>query len=250
MRVAVFRCVTDGYDLPVVKNDVVDGFDYFFFTDSEKVELPGYDTVKVSEEAAKNFSGPLINRYYKILCHRVLQDYDYSIYLDGNVVVHSGLRELFLKFRYSEAQIGLFKHNKNHTLEEEIESVITFNKADQEHVLRERSIIIENKVDLSTTISDNSILFRRHSGIELAMDAWFDQTARFSRRDQLSLPVVLSRFDLDVFWFDFAQRNFNLYFSVSTHMGVKATFRHKVKVSLFSFVRAFCLQFLRLLDQR
>lgn len=237
MTVAVYRCITGGYDVPVDDRVVHPEYDYILFTDNPDLSLKGYQTVLIPHELISEYKGGLLNRYYKLLCHRVLSEYEYSIYLDGNVRIHDGLPSLVAKFVASGSDLGLFDHNRYRSLEQELQACVMVGKASAASILKERVFMEQHCVDMTQLISDNSILVRSHEGIGNAMDAWFSHTCDYSGRDQISLSAILHRFPLRVFRFGFAQRKFNTFFSVHPHDRSRSSYKHRLKLFLFGVGR-------------
>ena len=102
---------------------------------------------------------------YKLTIPAMLRHYDFSVYLDGNVCCMRSMKALCSNFSTSGGDIGLFSHpDALRTVEREAEEVVHNQKADSNAV--DLEIDYYSSVAptvLNTRISDNSILFRRHS---------------------------------------------------------------------------------------
>ena len=95
-RMLVYTCTTDGYD-NLRKNTVLDPrFDYICYTDNEELlERKSFHVWKIKPLEKITFDGlEISNKYtlqraHKILPHTFLQNYEYSIYIDGNMDIIS-----------------------------------------------------------------------------------------------------------------------------------------------------------------
>ena len=93
----VYTSIFGGYD-EVQKQNLPDGWDWKCF--SEENSIPLYED---NNRNAKKF---------KVLPHRYLQDYEYSIFIDGNMTVKSNVDELIDKY-LSDSNVAFFSRNGN-----------------------------------------------------------------------------------------------------------------------------------------
>ena len=88
MRIAIYTSIFGGYDDLIDDQFQMDGVDYICFTDRD-IKSKTWKVVK---------STPIYNdsnrnaKKYKVLPHRYLKDYDWSIWVDGNIKVISDIR--------------------------------------------------------------------------------------------------------------------------------------------------------------
>ena len=84
MKVAVYTCITGGYDSlkdPLVVNKDVD---YICFTDNARLNSNVWKIRSIPEEL-KMLSNVKKQRIVKICPHRYLPEYDVSVWIDGNI---------------------------------------------------------------------------------------------------------------------------------------------------------------------
>jgi len=228
----IYRCIFGSYDNAPFGAVNLDWADCYLFTDDPNFQVSGWTTILIRPALG---SGPAMeNRKLKILIAETLRKYKFSVYLDGNIVLLRSIISLMERFANSGCDIGLFDHPKSgRSVKREAETVLLDGKANEEDVKREIAFykVIDPSL-LDMEISDNSILFRKHSKeMFSAMELWFDQVKRFSRRDQISLPYVVSVKKLKTYRFNLAQRRFNSYFLVAPHKHVRLnTLSRKLRV--------------------
>jgi len=92
----VYTSVFGGYDKITEQNPI--GWDWKSF--SEENSIPLYED---NNRNAKKF---------KVLPHRYLQDYEYSVFIDGNMSVVGNLDELIDKY-LKDSNVAFFSHNNN-----------------------------------------------------------------------------------------------------------------------------------------
>ena len=103
MKIVVYTSIFGGYDVLHENQFKMNGVDYICFTDSD-IKSETWKVVK---------STPIYNdsnrnaKKYKILPHRYLKDYDYSVWIDGNILVVSDIRDLVTQHKYQ-----VFDHNQ------------------------------------------------------------------------------------------------------------------------------------------
>ena len=172
--------------------------------------------------------GPsLANRHAKFFPMKIFPEADYSIYIDANLLVIADLNPLLREFIDSDADIGLFPHSARSDIASEYEFCKEVGKlAPEHHALGAEQIAFYRAEGLPEKhiFTENAVILRRHgrgeargAALEAAMELWWEQLARFTRRDQLSLPYVLHRSGLRVKLWDWNFLSPNPYFSRYIH---------------------------------
>lgn len=189
----VYSCITNGYDVPKAPILVNETLDYILYTDAEE----RFDSVwkyKKIKEIENTPGSNFANRYYKFNPFSLFPDYDYSIYVDGNVQVVSDVTGLYSIANESPLGIAMHKHfskscaykdakwcelNKRGKLTAIKEQVRRYRKEGfpEEYGLCEATIIV---VDLHSPVAKK------------IMNVWWQEFCRTeSGRDQISFPYVL-----------------------------------------------------------
>jgi len=192
-KVAVYSCITGGYDR--INNPILidDNLDYFCVSDSSKSMDSIWKFIEIPE-STKKYKGGMINRYCKLNPWSLFYDYDFSIYIDGNIDIVSDIRNLCTIAETSKIGIAMHLHSSRDCIYNEslicklykrgntsaIENqMVAYRNADfPEHFgMVEATIII---VDLKNPIAKK------------IMGDWWNELLRSgSGRDQLSFPYVL-----------------------------------------------------------
>ena len=188
IRIAVYTCITRGYDSLKSPLAVDKRLAYFCFTDNpESVTHPW----EFRHIAVQGLSPKDQNRYIKIHPHEFLPDYDVTVYVDGNIQIVGNLYKLVCTVLSSPEDIFLYEHpNRNcvyaegaacsHIAHERIWKI-----AAQMRRYRSAGYPVENG------LFEASVIIRKNTpGMRRFMDEWWSEYRTGAKRDQLSLPFV------------------------------------------------------------
>jgi hypothetical protein len=221
-RVVVYTCTFPDYD-QVFDPHVVDyGFDYIIFSNENFFSGTVWQWRNIPD-AINGQSKFFINRFCKIFSHLVLPEYQYSIYIDGNIRIIDSILPLFNDFVKSNADIALFKHWCHQSISQELDACFEAGKIDgNAHAVGLMQINRYHAEGLPAqhTLTENGIIFRRHGSpvLDVAMETWWEELRRNVHRDQISLPFVLNKSHLSVKYWDWNYRDANPFFMVCWHL--------------------------------
>ena len=192
-RTVVYTMAIGGdYDLCAV--DKSGDCDFICFTDQPQLKSNGWSIRNISTIIPSDTVRS--SRDFKIRPHRWLGDYTRSIYVDSTVQLTGTPEALWDHLvPHKNTVFGGFSHSYRDNIQDEFEAVRQAN-LDFHSVLDSQLEAYETHSSevLSAKPTWGGVLARRHndpSCIE-AMEIWFANVLRFSRRDQLSLPLALS----------------------------------------------------------
>lgn len=199
-RIAVYTCITGGYDAVVEPLFIPDNCDYYAVTDFQiplsskwkridisSVEIPKSDRTKIGS------SPVLMNRYFKMKPHVLFPKYKFSIYVDGNIRICTDMTEYIN--RLSSTGIGTFKHAQRQCIYEEAEACVAMGKETRENIDKHIAHLRESGMPKDYGMAQCSIIARQHNldSCKILMDEWWDEFVYFAKRDQLSFPLVMFR---------------------------------------------------------
>ena len=219
-RLLVYTCVIDRYDtvLPPVTDSP--GIDFVMLTERCDVPPEGWRVEAIEKDLLS--MGGLANRYHKLLPHRIFPDYDYSLYVDGNIRVLSDLNPLFRHFISSGCEIGIFRHPERLTVREEVEACIRQRKCrNQAALIEEYEHYVSMGFPDRPGLSENNLILRDHRSRRMvrAGERWWQLVRRFSGRDQISLPFIRWSSSLTEVVYPFHAREPNPYLAAYPHNG-------------------------------
>ncbi len=195
-KIAVVTSVTKGYDVIKLHEFIDNRFDYIVYTDAE-FESSGLYSVHplpfTGLDNARNI------RYVKTHPHTLPGNYDLVVWLDASLMIVGDLYPLLSKFLKSGQAIGANTHPLRKSIYEEFGACVKAKKENYKIMKRQidfykRDGYVDNKLAECNFLAFN--LRDKKKEVELAMETWWDQIRKFSRRDQLSFPYSLSKHGL------------------------------------------------------
>ena len=161
--------------------------------------------VTVTKDLEEYASPRLANRHQKMLFHETLRPDGFSVYIDANVRPIANLEELFVRFRNSGADLGMYRHYGRSSVHAEADACIKRNKVDNpDDVRHELAHYDEAGFPDASGMWEGSVIFKNHSAPRLsaAMHEWWDLYSIYQTRDQFSLPFVIWKHGLTVYDLD------------------------------------------------
>ena len=196
-RLCVYTVLIGGYE-ELVDQPVANSSDIPFicFTDDRDLESDSWQfrtfERALSQDAARSSRAP------KILPHDFLTDFDTSLYIDNAVLLTADPR-VVVETLLADSVMGLIAHSDRSRLDDEFDAVIEARFDSRDRVEEQRAHYrASDPALLELPVLWGAILARQHhdSRVVDAMERWWMHVLRYSRRDQLSLPVALKLGDL------------------------------------------------------
>ena len=191
-KIAVYTCITGGYDGIQQPLDVGDECDYYCITDNMN-DYGGQYTLINARDVIPSFidDNTKRNRYCKLLGNYLFSEYDYSVYVDGNVKIVGDIHEYIRNMNI----YGFMSHA--HAYEDCIYSeairVIVNKRDDEEIVISQMQKYKNEGLPRHYGMLHNAILVRKNNSSlckSLMMD-WWNEVWSYSKRDQLSLTYCM-----------------------------------------------------------
>jgi len=214
-RIVVYTACFNGYDESDVAAIRMPGVDYFYICDGTTKAPPGWYGIEVSfiHRDARRTA-----KIFKVLPHLFLSEYEISVWIDANRLLRRDILTLVSESTNSH-QIALFSHNKRSNIIEEAKECIKRGLDEREIIETQIGRYAKRENIESLGLYNGSFLIRRHSNnvIIAVMNLWWEEIEHNSVRDQLSLPYVMSQFDLDPYLLS-GDVNDNVYFETVCHV--------------------------------
>lgn len=194
----------------------IHGCDLLCFTDNQELKFSKLRIIHKKKlfDDDNNRSAKI----FKILPHLFLSDYEYSIWIDGSVLIKSS-KILELVDKYLDAyDLALFAHPLRNCVYDELSACIKFNKDDPEIMRRQVNRYQATNYPAENGLTANSVILRRHNSesIKMISHEWWNEIVNHSKRDQLSLNYILWKYQINYNILDFDIRD-NKYFRIMRH---------------------------------
>lgn len=188
-KTAIYTCLFGGYDhLLLPKSSIKEEADFFCFTDTN-IHSDLFKTINTLPQS----SSPVVNsRFPKINSHIVLPDYDFTIYLDANLLLIANSLENFLSLMLKDASIGRFRHNSRNCIYKEAEVIMKRGLAPHGQVMNMINRYKAEGFPENYGLGANSVIFRdqRDPSVAKFNEAWWAEFLNGPKRDQLSFDYV------------------------------------------------------------
>ena len=231
MRIVVYTAIFGGYDELVDDQFQMDGVDYICFTDSD-IESKTWKVVNCTPI----YNDPNRNaKKYKVLPHRYLKDYDWSVWVDGNIKVISDIRGLCIDNPYK-----VYDHmqvfDKRNCIYDEALAIMEMGERNYKRTplrgiknWKDNPDIITNQMKRYVSegypsdngLATNPIIIRKHhdSNVIKNMEDWWTEIKYNSKRDQLSFNYIAWKNHFNFVYLRGDSRNNEYFVSMGKHTG-------------------------------
>ncbi len=210
-----------------------EGIDYICFSDHE-FQSDFWKVVKVN----KVYEDPTRNaRKYKALPHRYVSDYEYSIWMDGNMLMLRDLNPL-LDGKIFQTYDHMKCFDKRNCIYEEAAAIFQLGQQNMDRTpergtknFKDNPQVIKQQIEKYKSegfpkdfgLAETSVVIRKHndpSCMKLDED-WWTEMKYHSRRDQLSLNYVEWKNNFKIDYLEGDVRNNDYFKMISGHKGKK-----------------------------
>jgi hypothetical protein len=199
-RIAIYTVIFGNYDEVIEPECTPDNCDFFIVTDqtlsvNSKWKIISIDLEKYDLLSKKNSER---NRFFKMHPHLLFSEYKFSMYIDGNISVITDPTE----FIHDINLYGLSLHNhfRRKCVFNEIQLCIDSNKDAIVNLERHKEYLLSDEMPKNYGMLEASIIIREHNNVSCIklMSEWWTEYSNFSKRDQISLPHILWKNNIEI----------------------------------------------------
>lgn len=191
MRKVIYTSITGNYDSLSQPLAVDASFEYVCFSNDIKEDRVGVWQVRPIPYS--NNDGTRLSRYVKLQPHKVLHDYDVSVWIDANIRI---LDDGFYRAVNGKIESGVLMaqvpHPQRDCVYEEITKCYKDVRIGLCDALRQKRHLKETGFPRHFGMMENNLILRRHNDpvVVRVSDEWWREYLDYSVRDQLSLMPV------------------------------------------------------------
>lgn len=193
-RMAVYTCITGGYDVVKEPACIEKNCDYYLISDVKPTELNVFHWIDVRMVVPENIvENAARNRWCKMNGHRIFPEHRYSFYMDGSaqiVAPVSSYIELLGK-----AGIAVHKHPHRNCIYEEGIRVYASRRGNlsKDEIVRQMKQYILEGMPRDFGLFECTMIVRDHCNQtgNIIMEKWFKEYMCACRRDQLCFTYIL-----------------------------------------------------------
>ena len=197
-RIAIYTCIVGNYDKINEPSYVNKNIDYYIFTDQNIPEDSAWTKIDITSFQEYGKLTPIaLNRMIKILPQHFLPDYDYTVYVDGNIKIIADLMPIVCNM--GDAFIGIHTHAIRDCIFLEKNGIILLKKADLNIMKTQLEFYKKDGFPANFGLFQNSIIIRKNCDqCKKIMDMWWGEYQKYPTRDQLSLPYVIWKSGINI----------------------------------------------------
>lgn len=232
LKIAIYTAVFGGKDevrepIGYIEEEYID---YFLITDDQSLKSNCYKIIykkPIYNDITKNA------RYYKIIGLDEFKSYDFIIWHDANLQIVQDKILNVLKFVENKG-IAFFKHSQRDCIYDEAIKCIQLEKDYPFKILKQVFGYYMRRVNHKNGLYETSILVKNNRLISKKfLRFWWDEIKHKSRRDQLSLPYALKKFNIEPGIIK-GHREANVYSFFSKHYHSKYNFLLQIEPKPFN----------------
>lgn len=188
MRIAVYTTIIGDFDRPNPINEpYAKEADFYLFTNAD-IKLNNYNIIKIS---AEDDNPRRYSRKFKMCPHRYLPDYDYWIYLDGNIELLESPKRLIKKYLHGGYEIAVLKHPWRNCIYEEFDQCVNLGYVPEAQAEKQMQLIKDEGYPKDNGLTENGVMLRRNTElISNFGNHWLEFYNQHTQRDQLSFCYI------------------------------------------------------------
>ena len=184
-----YTCIIGNYDKLKDPKYITDNFDYICFTNNKNLKSDIWKIIFIDKEFNNKISQTKFQRYLKINPHKSLYKYDFSIYVDGNIIINDDLNNIKNNICNKNVSIYLKPHPQRTCTYMESFACVYYGKDTLENTSKQLLKYWIEGFPPNYGLSETNILCRYHNNKDCIrlMELWSNEILNNSHRDQLSL---------------------------------------------------------------
>ena len=185
----IYTCITGEYDKLTQPNVINDRFDYICFVKKGTKTADNIGIWQIKELDFDHENNIVLSRYPKLMPHMVLQNYDYSLWIDGNITINDNFIYDVLEQKIKDnITFSGVKHGARDCIYDEAIACIDANKDKFKNILAIVKHLKRNNFPKHFGLNENNVIFRQHNDSKIIAfsEMWWSLFMTYSKRDQLS----------------------------------------------------------------
>ena len=213
-KLVIYTALFGDYDDLIEPKEKFDGCDFVCFTDQLSLSSDIWDIQIINK---LDFPPNMMNRMYKWLPHLYFKNYNYSLYIDSNILIKENVYDFIHMFNESD-KIFMPKHFSRNCIYEEFNTLILEGKIVYNLAMKQLNFYESNSFPKNYGLTENNIILRNHNDeniIKLMNYCWND-LLKFTNRDQLCLMYNAWFLDITIKELKYSSRD-SKYFTTYLH---------------------------------
>ena len=192
LKIAIYTVSTGGYDNIKEPIYVDENIDYYVFTNQELNPNSVWKKIELPQEI-EEFSSLEKARYLKTHPHLFFKNYDYSMFIDGNVQITCDIRPLFYTLEESGKLMAIHRHQVRDCVYDEARAIKAVNKAPKKLIDQQTAQYKTEGFPAHFGLFETNIVIRKQNAPKCiaVMETWWNEIHKWTKRDQVSFTYAL-----------------------------------------------------------
>lgn len=191
LKKVIYTCIVGGYD-ELRQPEAVDvNYDFICFTNDFREPRIGVWQIRPIPFSCKDVTR--LSRYVKILPHRVLEEYDVSVWMDAGIQITGDEFYRFLEDAVaSRSLIAQVPHRHWDCVYEDMKAVLDQDRVGFWPTYRQYRHLRREGHPVHYGLYENNLILRFHKDpmVEAISEEWWREYMKYSKRDQFSLVNI------------------------------------------------------------
>ena len=192
----IYTCITGEYDSLMEPAAVDPDFDYVCFVEKGKKTSDRYGIWEIREMDFSQEDKAVLSRYPKINPHILLPEFEYSVWIDGNIVIKDSFfyDVIHQKIRSGVIYSGM-KHLERDCAYREVAKCIDARVDSRIRLIRALVFLKKNHFPKHFGMYENNVIFRRHNSLKIIEfdTLWWRLFMDYTHRDQILHPYCMMK---------------------------------------------------------
>lgn len=188
-RIVVYTALFGDYDEFIEPPSGIRDCDFVMYTDNFNIKSHVYKIIYTKSQFSDTNRSAKI---YKILPHRYFPEYEYSLWIDANVLLKTkNIKQLFDHY-LSNNDIAFVKHPERDCIYDELQACLEQNRDDPNVMKKQIERYRKDGYPKHYGLISGTVILRRHNKPEIIKvdEEWWSEIQQFSKRDQLSFNYI------------------------------------------------------------
>lgn len=196
----IYTANVGNYDIIKSISRVRPGYRYVCYTDNQAARSDFWE-IRNLDSIAQDCPGAVLkSRYIKFFPHKLFPEEKHSLYLDCNIdIVDDQVYQKIETLISDGSLFSLARHFKRNCVYDEIVACAEQRKDLPENLRKMEEFLRSQGYPEQRGLYSCGVLFRDHASplVQRLMSEWWEMFSTLSRRDQLSLPYLLDKHQLE-----------------------------------------------------
>lgn len=195
---AIYTCIVGGYDNLAQPEVIDDSFDYILLVPKGQKSVDRLGVWTIREYDYIGADNTITSRYPKMNSHLVLPEYEYTLWMDGNlIIVDQHFYDSVNLCIDSGSDYAGIKHPLRDCVYDDAVACMHAMRDSFNHIIHAVNFLINQKFPRHYGLMENNVILRRNDDkVNEFNELWWNLYLNYPRRDQFVAPYCFCQLKL------------------------------------------------------